>query len=205
MANPNKRIIDRFTPEYDELSTYVITLACILLVISHKEIREMYVHALSVVRHKEVGWLMAVSALAVLGAAMSLYHAFVRRPKEAWEKTVMGSLALAANGVAGIACGMEQMPQGWTMWAIFPIWNIAASCLLLYQIGLVPDNITDDEASLLKVVLATGTLLAVFAICEWYLKLTSARTFSVSIAYASLSGHLFKRTDYMRSRGLKKI
>ena len=106
----------------------------------------------------------------------------------------MAGLAMGANGTAGIACGMELMPQGWTLAAVIPAWNIAASVLLLYQMGTVSSEqvISDEDATLHQVAVATGWLLALFVICEWYLKLTWPMTFSVSTAYASFSGRLFR-------------
>ncbi len=190
------KLFQCFKPSYDELNTYIITLICILLLVTHLDITAFRVGAWSIVRFIEITWMIAIAGLALFGGALSIFNVFVRRPKELWEKTAMAGLAMGANGAAGIAGAMELMPQGWSLLAIAPIWNIATSVLLLYQMGAVRSEnvIADDDATLQQVAMATGWLIGVFAICEWFLKLAWPVTFSVSVAYASTAGHFFKKT-----------
>lgn len=104
-----------FRPLYDELTIYVISLTCVLLTISHPEFFEGYCRAWNSVHGKETGWLLAISALALACIILSLYHVVVKREKENWEKTIMASFAMAANGVAGIVGGKELLPDIWSV------------------------------------------------------------------------------------------
>ncbi len=134
-----------------------------------------------------------IAAMAIFGGALSLFNVLVRRPKEAWEKTAMAGLAVGANGTAGIAGGMEVLPQGFTLAAVIPLWNIVTGALLMYRMGLASEDVlTDEDATLKQVGVATGCLLGLFAICDWYLDLTWPMTFSVATAYASISGRFFR-------------
>ncbi len=192
MASENEKISALFKPVYDELQTYIITLICMLLLMTPMDVRTLFVN----VGAMDVLGMIPIAALAIFGAALSLFNVLVKRPKEAWEKTAMAGLGMGANGTAGIACGMELLPHGFTLAAIMPSWNIVTSVLLLYRMGVVPSEelISDEDATPRQVAVATGWLLGVFAICEWCLDLTWPMTFSVSTAFASVSGHFFRRS-----------
>ncbi len=191
MLRRDKGISAWFKPVYDELATYIITVTCILLLLTHMDVRRMF----GGVRAMDLIALVPIACLALFGAALSLFNVLVRRPKELWEKTAMAGLAMGANGTAGIASGMELLPQGLTPATIIPLWNIVTSVLLLYQMGVVSEEvITDEDATLKQVAAATVGLVAVFAICEWH-RLTWPMTFSICVAYASFSGHLFRSAD----------
>ncbi len=139
--------------------------------------------------------MIPLAAMAIFGGALSLFNVFVRRPKEPWEKTAMSGLAMGANGTAGVAAGMEVLPRGFTLVAIIPLWNVVTGALLLYQMGAASeDALTDEDATLKQVGVATGWLVGVFAISEWILGLTWSMTFSVCTAFASIAGRVFKRS-----------
>lgn len=192
MANENRKISPWFKPVYDELQTYILTLICVLLLITHMDIRTMFVNAGAM----DVLGMIPIALFAIFGGALSLFNVLVRRPKESWEKTAMAGLAMGANGTAGLTGGMEQLPQGLTLAAIVPLWNIVTSALLLYQMGIASEAVlTDEDATLKQVAVATGWLLGVFVICEWYWHLTWPMTFSVTTAFASVAGHFFRGPD----------
>lgn len=190
MANGNGKILALLKPVYDELQTYILTLICAILLITHMDVRAVFGNA-----HKmDLFAIISMAGLAMLGGALSIFNVLIRRPKASWEKTAMATLAMGANGTAGLVGGMEVLPRGLTIAAIAPLWNIVTGALLLYQLGLVPSEelISDEDATLRQVAVATGWLLGVFAVCEWYLELTWPMTFSISVAFASISAHFFK-------------
>lgn len=181
-----------FKPAYNELQTYIITLICILLLLTHLEIRPISVR----LRAADILGMIPIATLAIGGGALSLFNVLVRRPKESWEKTAMVGLAMGANGTAGIAAGMEVLPRGFTLAAVVPLWNIVTSALLLYRMGVAPEELlTDEDATLKQVAAASALLFGVFAVCEWVLDLTWPMTFSVSTAFASFSGYFFRGLD----------
>ena len=192
MTNENRRISALFKPVYDELQTYIITLICVLLLITHMNIRTAFAN----VHKMDYLGIILIAGLAILGGLLSLFNVLVRRPKQSWEKTAMAALAMGANGTAGVAGGMELLPRGITLAAIIPLWNIVTGALLLYQMGFASEDevISDEDANLKQVAVATGWLLGVFAICEWHFHLTWPMTFSVSTAFASIIGTFFKRS-----------
>ncbi len=187
MENKTTRISAWFKPAYDELQTYVITLICILLLMTHLDIRTAFAN----VHKMDYLGIIPIAALATFGGLLSLFNVLVRRPKQSWEKTAMAGLAMGANGTAGVAGGMELLPQGFTLAAMIPLWNIVTGALLLHRMGFASEDdvISDEDATLKQVAVATGWLLGVFAICEWLLELTWPMTFSVSTAFASIAAH----------------
>ncbi len=192
MATETGKISAWFKPVYDELQTYIITLICVLLLITHLNIRTAFAN----VHKMDYLGIFLIAAMAIFGGLLSLFNVLVRRPKQSWEKTAMAALAMGANGTAGVAGGMQLLPQGITLAAIIPLWNIVTGALLLYQMGFASEDevISDEDATLRQVAVATGWLLGVFAICEWCLELTWPMTFSVSTAFATIAGHFFRRS-----------
>ncbi len=164
--------------------TYQSTLVCILLLVAYPELRRAYTQIL----HEEVlgGWIFLMSILAVLGMIFSIRHVFTSRKKESWENQWMGAFALAVNGLAGIAAGIEIFPGQWSWMALFPIWNILYGVILLYQIGFAENVVTEDNVSLLEVGIATVSLLVVFAIAKYGFRLSWATIFSVCMVYSSV-------------------
>ncbi len=192
MVNETRKISALFKPVYDELQTYIITLICFLLLITHMNVRTAFanVHAMDYLG------IMVIAGLAILGGLLSLFNVLVRRPKQSWEKTAMAAVAMGANGTAGVAGGMELLPRGVTLAAVIPLWNIVTGVLLLYQMGFASEDevISDEDATLKQVGVATGWLLGVFVVCEWCLELTWPMTFSMCTAFASIAGHVFRRS-----------
>lgn len=97
----------------------------------------------------------------------------------------MGVFALGSNGLAGAMAGIEMLPAGWSILMVLPIWNILAGLFSLYQIGLMKEPITDDNATLFEVGIASTTLLSVFIIADFGLRLSWAMTFSLCMAFSS--------------------
>src|SRR5512146_1734140 len=106
-----------FKPVCDELQTYIVTLICALLLMTHLDTRPTLarVHAMDLLA------LLPIACLALFGGALSLCNVLIRRPKQSWEKTAMAGLAMGANGTAGVVGGMELLPQGVTLAAIIPL------------------------------------------------------------------------------------
>ncbi len=179
-----QKIFGWLKPQYHELVTYQSTIACIVLLLAYPELRLTYKQ---IIHEKVIGdWIVLMSVLAVLGMFFSIWHVFTARKKLLWEKQWMGAFAMSANGLAGIAAGVEIFPTRWSFMALFPIWNILVGMILLYQMGFAENVVTDENASLLEVGIATVSLLVIFAIAKYGFHLTWAATFSVCMVYSSI-------------------
>ena len=178
-----QNIIGWLKPQYHELVTYQSTIICIFLFITYPELRFTYKQIIN----EQIlgGWAFIMSVIVVLGMFFSILHVFIQRKKLIWENQWMGAFAMGVNGIAGIAAGIEVFPTEWSYMVLFPIWNITVSAILLYQIGFAENVITDDNASLLEVGVATISLLVVFIIAKYGFHLTWVMTFSVCMVYSS--------------------
>ena len=179
-----QKVLSWLMPQYHELVTYQSTLVCILLLVTYPELHSVYVDIL----HEEVlgGWIFLISIIAILGMIFSIWHVFISRKKEMWENQWMGAFVLGVNGLAGVAAGIEFIPGQWSWLVLFPLWNILYGAILLYQLGFAENVITDENASLLEVGIATLSLLAVFAIAKYGFRFTWPIIFSVCMVYSSI-------------------
>jgi hypothetical protein len=178
-----QKIFGWLKPQYHELLTYQSAIICILLLIAYPELRLTYEKII----HENIGaWVIAMSLIGVMGMIFSIWHVFTQRKKSNLENQWMGAFAMSVNGLAGIAAGIEIFPARWSIMTVFPIWNILSGAILLYQMGFVENVVTDDNASLMEVAIATISLLLVFVIAKYGIHLTWAMTFSVCMFYSSI-------------------
>lgn len=182
------KMIKKLKPSFSELTVYLTTINCVLVLVAYPDIRALYFWELRNV------WLLVITFFAAIGMVLSLVHVFIRQKKTVHEKMAMGAFVLAAHGTAGIAAGIDVLSGEWSVEIIFPIWNFIMGVYLIYQIGLIDEEIiTDEETTLLEVVIATMTLFLVFSIAYFWLNSTWAITFSICMCYSSLVTILFTR------------
>ena len=175
-------------PSYAEPALFLTAVTCLLLLASDASLRQQLGGLFTAGRYSDegVGELLMWAGVVGGGLALSLFHAFSSRPKSGMEKTLMAAFAMAVNGIAGVRCGVEVLGSAHGWQAIFPIWNISSSLLLLYQIGLIEDDaVTDDNAMLMEIAVGTLVLAMLFAYCRFVAGFTWAMTLSVCVAYAT--------------------
>ena len=124
----------------------------------------------------------------ILGMGLCIYHAFSNRKKTEVEKHLMlvfAAFTCAFSGIWG-ATYMLLNSSGWI--TIFPIWNLITSYILLGapKAQTLGENfISDENVSLIEVVLSTIFVSSIFFICYIYFKLNWAATFSICIVWAT--------------------
>lgn len=195
----------RWTPRYDELTTYLAAMSVLLVFLSYPGLRAMYLEAWSwSSREEQVVLVLVLSATVLVPFAMAvcLGSILTRRPGEPEKKTVMGMFTMGVCGTAGIAAAVENLPEqvGWS-WA-FPVFNIMAGLLLLYQMILVPEGtVTDRQASPAEAVVATVGLVLVLVVSQWCFRLGWGMALSVCLTYAGVVGVIAARTKQQTDAG----
>lgn len=179
-------------PTPNELTAFLTAFICLLLMFSYPEFSDFLSGNLEQAPRKAELWVILMGLGATLGFFLSFYHVFSARPKSYFEKVLLSLFTLGANGIAGVVAGFEILPVSWSIWAIFPIWNIVMGYSTLYQLGLDKTLITDENMSLLEVFIASIVLLFVFFLAYFRLHLSWALTFSICMFYASLVTPLLK-------------
>ncbi len=200
------RALEWLKPKYNELTTYLTALTCVILFFTHPEFRRLYFEILSGAGADRASLaFFALGLLATLGFFLSIMHVFTKRTKTDFEKTCMTAFVMGANGFAGIAAGVEMLPARWSLLALFPIWNICMGVLLLYQIGVAKDPITDENASPWEVFTGSIILVFVFVLTNSQFHLTWAMIFSICMFYSTTLIFLITWTlNYFNLRSFTK-
>jgi len=173
-------------PSYDEVALLLMSVTSMALFVVDAGLRHQIAGLFSAPERPGPGYFLMWAGVLLGGMALSVFHAFSSRPKTPTEKTWMGAFAMATNGIAGIACGMELFSGQWHWTAIFPLWNILSGVVLLYLMALAPeDAVTDENAALSDILFGLAVLSCLFAYCQYSAHLNWAITFSVCVAYST--------------------
>ncbi len=173
-------------PSYDEVSLLLMSATSVALLVVDSGLRHQIAGLFAEPGKPGPGYFLMWAAVIVGGLGLSVFHAFSSRPKTPLEKTWMGAFAMATNGIAGVACGMELFDEQWHGWSLFPLWNIISGVVLLYLMALAPqDAVIDDNAAMPEIVLGITVLSCIFAYCQYSAHMSWALTFSVCVAYST--------------------
>lgn len=181
-----RKYLNWVSPKYNELTAFLTAFICLLLLFTYPEFSDFFSQSFDTPSAKADLWVLTIWIGTIGGFFLSFIHVFTNRPKSYLEKILMGLFALGANGIAGIVAGFEILPNRWSIWVCFPIWNLISSYLLFYQLGLQKDVISDDDASLLDVFITSIVLLIIFFLAVLKFHLSWALTFSICMFYTSI-------------------
>jgi hypothetical protein len=171
-------------PRFHEISTYLIALSFCWLLIFHPELRRG-VYLFFTGFESMSPFFLFLGAVVTGGLLLSLIHAFIKRKKSAFEKTIMGWSILGVSGVTSFMVGTEMISLRSSIMAVFVTWNILMSLLLLFQMGAQRYEISDDDASFATVVITTAILVTILLLSDFYFRLSWAETLSICIFYST--------------------
>ena len=186
-------------PAYDEAVLFLMSFAALGLLVIDANLRHQiggaFTSAFTDSKGSRAGGFLVVWAGVILGGlALSVFHVFTCKPKNAFEKTWMAAFAMATNGFAGILCGTELLDGQMHWQAIFPIWNIVSGVVLLYQMGLTPEDVvTDEPPSFVELIVGLILVSGVLFYCHFLADLKWPMTFSVCVVYATSLDYLFRK------------
>jgi hypothetical protein len=172
-------------PQYDEVVLFTMSLTCALLLITG---------VLSINREVQLvppseydPRIIAASFIFVAGLLLSLYHAFVDRPKTRLEKSFMLFFAVIVDVFSGfMASGYDLTnASGWLI--VFPILNMINSIILLFmwRAGVLDESsVSDRHASKGQIALAAAIILILYYICHVIYSLIWIQTLSILLVYS---------------------
>ena len=182
-------VVRLFVPRYNELALFLMSITFILVFFSYDELQTIL--GKFFFEHFDPR-LFLLLVIFVLGIVFSLYHVFTERRKTSFEKIVMLIFAVFVNAFSGIAAGMHILTDAHGILMLFPMWNIVNGVWLLIMLRadiMDENNITDENATPLQVLLGSLILLLVFLVCHTVFELHWTITFSICVASAtSVSG-----------------
>lgn len=179
-----RRIFNWFVPRYDESTLFLMAVTALLLYATDPTFRKQ----LSIfVSGKDIRAAITCVILAC-GFVLCLSNVFTSRPKNRFDKWMMGTFGVVCSAGSGIAVGLHMLQDsiGWLV--VFPIWNIANGFLLLelWDSGTVAkDCVSDRNAALWEVLLGTAAVVTIFVICSLVFRLYWAITFCICVSYAT--------------------
>jgi hypothetical protein len=176
-----------FIPQYDELVLFTMSLTCLLLLITGALSHISEISLASVPFDPRILVPGVFIAIFIAGLVLSLYHAFVDRPKTEIEKSFMLFFAVLVNAFSGFMGSGYSLStsSGWFM--VFPILNMINSVvlLLMWRYGLFDESsISDQQASIGQVVLAAAMILILFYLCHFVYDFVWIKTLSVCLVYS---------------------
>lgn len=177
-----------FNPQYDEIVLFTMSFTCILLLLTalfSYNYQEMEIPSLdSRVYNPRV---IAAIVVFIAGLILSIYHAFIDRPKTNLEKSIMLFFAVLLNAFSGVMAGFYDYGNmsGWIV--VFPVVNMVNSIVLIYmwRTGILGESsISDQHAPRSKILLAAATVLILFYLCQVVYRLIWIQTLSICLVYS---------------------
>jgi hypothetical protein len=179
-----KLFFQQLKPKLHEISLYLIALAFCWLLLFHPEFRQgFFMFFTGFYSFSPI--FLGLGVLVTAGLLLSLEHVFLKRKKLALEKAIMGWSILGISGVASFMLGSEMLASQSATMMVLVVWNILMSLLMLAQGATQKFYISDENASLVEIVFATGILLGILLISDLYLRLSWAMVLSICIFYAT--------------------
>jgi len=178
-----------FTPNYNELSLAMMSLAFLLVFFSNGQLRQ-WVFKLASAPKDRVGTII-VLLFFTTGLVLSLYHVFTERKKTVPEKHAMLFFAVLTNGISGIYASthiLRQSAGAPCILLLLPIWNIINCIILLvsYRMRFINvSSISDENTGLGEALFGFIITVGIFAVCQFVFELYWAITFSICVIYAT--------------------
>jgi hypothetical protein len=175
-----------FIPQYDEIVLFAMSLTCLLLLIAG-----VLAHISEIAAQSFFDPVLIVPgifiAIFIAGLVLSLYHAFVDRPKTEIEKSFMMFFAVLVSAFSGFMGGGYSLTTATGWFIVFPIINMVNSIVLLYmwRSGVLDDScISDQQAPIGQVILAAGMVLILFYLCHIVYGFIWIQTLSICLVYS---------------------
>lgn len=172
-------------PQYDEIVLFTMSFTCVVLLINGLL---SYNQNIEFTSSEEYGPRIIIAGIIFLaGLVLSLYHAFVDRPKTTLEKSFMLLFAVLVNAFSGfMASGYDLAnASGWII--VFPILNMINSVFLLFmwRAGVLNESsISDQNAPRGQVMLAAAMVLILYYVCHGIYELIWIQTLSICLVYS---------------------
>jgi len=174
-----------FIPQYDEIVLFTMSFTCIILLITGVL---SYSQEIQLIPPREYNpRIIAAIIIFIAGLILSLYHAFVDRPKTRMEKSFMLFFAVLVNAFSGFMASGYNLANssGWLI--VFPILNMINSMVLLFmwRAGVLDESsISDQHAPRVKIMLAAVMVLILYYLCHYIYELIWIQTLSICLVYS---------------------
>jgi hypothetical protein len=193
-----KRWFNFLIPTYDELSVFLIAASLILITINNSEMRAFLWGYILDDWRNIILLLMIVFALYVC-----LCQPFITRRKNIGEKYLMLFVAVFVNGGTGIIAGGYILDNSADWLAIFPLWNVINSLILLimFRFAIIDErSISDRDTNAVEIIFGLMVIIAIIITCNFIYKLYWAVTLSFCLIYAASLSKAFRTAFPGRQR-----
>lgn len=186
-----------FGRKFNELSLYIMGLSILLIYFIDRSFNDQLHHYLETT---EDGRVFIILFFMLLGIFYSLYHAFSKAKKTDWQKTWMLYFAMTLQFFVAMIALFRSIEVK-EISVLFPLLNFF-SVFISYQLFdndvINEDDIDDNNASLIEIILATLILVGAVSVSYYLIKLHWIETLSISFLIANQVSNLSHRmTSYI--------
>ncbi len=177
-------LLQELKPRLHEISAYLTALTFCWLLYFHPEFRHgFFLFFTGFMTLSPV--FIAAGLIVIAGLLLSLVHVFIKRKKSASEKFLIGWFILGTSSAAGFFVTGEMLSSSSSILMILPVWNILMSMLMWIQMGTHQYDISDDNASLVEVLVTTVILVAILLLIDQFLHFSWAMIYSICVFYST--------------------
>jgi hypothetical protein len=171
-------------PTFDETILFSMSIALLLLPCFNTEMREELLNLIDI----ELDAVTLIVGAFLVGACLSIYHAFSKREKTTLEKIALLLFAVTVTACTGIYAGYIMLKQasGWLL--VFPVWNIIYGFILILLVQsswLDEESISDRDATFPEVLMSLISVIIIILCCNYFFKLHWVISYSICIAYVT--------------------
>ena len=200
-------VVRQLIPRYNELAPFLMSISFILALFTYDGLQTtLYKFFFDHFDPRK----FLVLLLFFWGILFSLYHVFTKRRKTVLEKGIMLLFAVFVSAFSGIAAGIHIIKDIFDILTqdtsviqvataiillLFPVWNILNGIWLILMFDSMDENnITDENATRLQVLLGLLILLLVFLCCHTVFKLHWTLTFSICVGCSTSVGGIVQES-----------
>ena len=194
MGKVKNSIKNIFYPKIDETTTYIISLIFILLYVTNKDLRDIF-FTIHTNRGKTDFSSILFGIFIIIGLALSIFNAFVKREKTSSERYILLLYYIIINlflAVFAFAYFGNEILKYEIIYFIINILYTYIVLVLFVKEELTEDDFINKDAGYLEIFLNSILVTGIFILYQYILEKSWIITFSICITYSITVNEIIK-------------